>query len=130
MKLISDIGIIWSEPEQLRSKGVGELLNYVDKVDGVDNQNSEFMKEYVQLLKDIILALPDKRKSLEDTAAQIKSIFGKIKKSDYESLIEKMVSKYAQPENMTKIKQNVDQRGIEQLSDDDKIESLRKSKDV
>ena len=41
-----------------------------------------------------------------------------------------MVSKYAQPENMTKIKQNVDQRGIEQLSDDDKIESLRKSKDV
>ena len=105
MKLISDIGII-------------------------DNQNSEFMKEYVQLLKDIILALPEKRKSLEDTAAQIKSIFGKIKKSDYESLIEEMILKYAQPENMAKIKQNIEQDGIEQLSDDDKIESLRKSKDI
>jgi len=105
MKIISDIGIF-------------------------DNQNAGFMKEYVQLLKDIILALPDKRKSLEDTAAQIKSIFGKIKKSEYESLIEKMILKYAQPENMAKIKQNIEKDGIEQLSDDDKIESLRKSKDV
>ena len=82
MKLISDIGII-DGASRITVGSAGQLpvvMNSVDIVEGVDNQNSEFMKEYVQLLKDIILALPDKRKSLEDTAAQIKSIFGKIKK--------------------------------------------------
>ena len=74
-----------------------------------------FLIEYVSILKNIILAEPTARKTPDVTSNEIKAIFQKLDRTQFEEVVKQFNAKILAPKNIETIKANQLRRNLEDL---------------
>jgi hypothetical protein len=92
------------------------LFEFYDSNISIESETTKITTKYVDILKKIILAFPEKRSKPEETSQEIKTIFRLVDKKAIHEM-----SKTTHQPNLKKIKEKKDRRTLHELEEDAKL---------
>jgi len=99
------------------------IFKEVESLEKADETN--IMVLYIRIIKSVLLSVPDKRDDPAKTFAAIVKLFSKIKKSQYESMVNQFSKIVSSPEHIEKIKRAHEERKIQDQQIEDKMKKKK-----